>query len=217
VSHPDYLRKKAVSLRIEKGLTIDEIAERLALSRSTVYHWVRAHPIARRPPPNPPPYYLGNQAMQAKWRRLREAAYDEGRASFATLAAEPTFRDFVSLYIAEGYKRTRHKVSISNSDPAVMAVSVRWLRRLSDRPIAFHVQYHADQDLDELRVFWGAQFGIDGSTIKLLRKSNSNQLKGRTWRSAHGVIAATVNDTLLRARLQGWVDAIEEEWLRLAS
>jgi excisionase family DNA binding protein len=32
-------------MRIERKLTIDELAERLGLSRSTVYYWVRDLPI----------------------------------------------------------------------------------------------------------------------------------------------------------------------------
>jgi hypothetical protein len=43
--------------------------------------------------------------MQAKYRRLREEAYADGVARYDDLALVPTFRDFVALYIAEGYKR----------------------------------------------------------------------------------------------------------------
>jgi hypothetical protein len=32
-------------MRIERKLTIDELVERLALSRSTIYYWVRDLPI----------------------------------------------------------------------------------------------------------------------------------------------------------------------------
>ena len=45
------------------------------------------------------------------------------------------------------------------------------------------------------------------------RKSNSNQLAGRTWRSVHGVLTVRVCDTLLRAKLQGWMDRLRESWL----
>ena len=38
--HPPYLREKAREMRVEKKLTIDQIAERLALSRTTIYYWV---------------------------------------------------------------------------------------------------------------------------------------------------------------------------------
>jgi DNA-binding XRE family transcriptional regulator len=37
MAHPSYLREKACSLRAECRLTIDELAERLALPRSTIF------------------------------------------------------------------------------------------------------------------------------------------------------------------------------------
>jgi hypothetical protein len=48
--------------------------------------------------------------------------------------------------------------------------------------------------------------------IKLLRKSNSNQLRGRQWRSRHGVLTVRAFDTLVRARLQAWMDRLRAEW-----
>jgi transcriptional regulator with XRE-family HTH domain len=37
MAHAPYLREKARALRIERKFTIDELADRLALSRSTIY------------------------------------------------------------------------------------------------------------------------------------------------------------------------------------
>ena len=52
VTHPAYVRDKARQMRAEKDLTIDEISERLAVSRQTVFHWVRDLPLkAKRPRP----------------------------------------------------------------------------------------------------------------------------------------------------------------------
>jgi hypothetical protein len=150
--------------------------------------------------------------MQRKYRLLREEAYKQGLCEFDELAADPTFRDFVCLYIAEGYKRNRNVVSICNSDPAVMRVATRWIRRLTDKQLRFSIQYHADQDLDELRDFWGRTLDIAPDVIKLQRKSNSNQLTGRSWRSRHGVLNAFVHDTMLRARMQAWTDRLRGDW-----
>jgi hypothetical protein len=47
----------------------------------------------------------------------------------------------------------------------------------------------------------------------LQRKSNSGQLGGRHWRSKHGVLTVYAGDTALRARLQGWIDCLQEQWL----
>jgi hypothetical protein len=202
-------------MRVERQLTIDELAERLALSRSTIYYWVRDLPIpgsgsggvwpeaARR---------KGTIAMQRKYRLLREAAYAQGMREYEELAADPTFRDFVCLYVAEGYKRDRNTVSICNSDPAVMQLATRWMRSLSSKTPEVLIQYHADQDLNELCEFWGATLGFEPGGIKLQRKSNSNQLTGRTWRSKYGVLQIRVGDTQFRARLQAWIDRVRTEW-----
>jgi hypothetical protein len=54
---------------------------------------------------------------------------------------------------------------------------------------------------------------IRRSQVRMQRKSNSNQLAGRTWRSVHGVLTVRVCDTLLRAKLEGWMDRLRESWL----
>jgi hypothetical protein len=211
MAYPDYIRQRAIDMRVERDLTIDEIAERLAIPRTTIYYWVNHIPLKRERE-----WKLAQiratEATQAKWQKVRDDAYELGRRQWDALVDQPTFRDFVALYIAEGYKRDRNKVSIANSDHRVLAVAVSWLRRLTDRKLSYSIQYHADQDLDELRRFWGGALGIDGSVIKMQRKSNSGQLKGRTWRSEHGVLTVCINDTVLRARLQAWIDLIREDW-----
>jgi hypothetical protein len=214
MAHATYLREKARSMRIERQLTIDELAEVLALSRSTVYYWVRDLPIpwsgsgggpegARR---------KGTIAMRRKYRVRRQEAYAEGLREFEMLAADPMFRDFVCLYIAEWYKRDRNIVSICNSDPAVIKVSNHWMRRLTKKLPAFWIQYHADQDLAELCEFWGGVVDVDPASIRTQRKSNSNQLMGRMWRSRHGVLTVRTCDTRFRARTQAWMDHLRSGW-----
>ncbi|MDP9384457.1 MAG: helix-turn-helix domain-containing protein [Actinomycetota bacterium] len=198
MTHPAYLREKAREIRVEKRLTIDEIAERLALPRTTIYHWVRDIPIPRATWP-PDAQRLGTLAMQARYRELREAAYAQGIVEFDSLAEDRSFRDFVCLYIAEGYKRSRNSLAIGNSDPAVIAVADRWLRRLAGREPGYTVQYHADQDLEELRAFWGGVVGVAPERVRVQRKSNSNQLKARTWRSVHGPHGSDVRHAAPRA------------------
>jgi hypothetical protein len=164
-----------------------------------------------------PGHAIGNKAMQAKYRRLREEAYHEGIASFEAIQLEEGFVEFVTLFIAEGYKRNRNVVSVANSDPAVIAIADQWMRRLSRNRLTYSVQYHADQNLRELQDFWAALVGVEPDEVRLQRKSNSNRLTGRTWRSEHGVLAVTTHDTYFRARLQAWVDLLRQRWLDSAT
>lgn len=211
VAHHPALRTKAIELRQAERLTIDQLAERLALPRTTIFYWVRHIPI-ERVHRGTPAQRNGTRAMQAAFRRKREEAYVAGISEFDDLAEDPTFRDFVCMYIGEGYKRSRNQVAIANSDPSVVLLGHRWLTRLSRNPVTQAVQYHADQDLDELRGFWGDLLGVAPAAVAVHRKSNSQGLAGRRWRSAHGVLTVRTGDTYLRARLDAWMARVKEAW-----
>jgi transposase-like protein len=211
MAYPAYVREKARELRLERRLSVVEIAERLGLPKTTVFYWVRDIPLQRPRRENP---RAGAGAMQRNFRLRREQAYREGRESFDVLsAADRTFRDFVCMYIGEGYKRNRNRVAIANSDPCVLVLATRWLRALSSKELRFSVQFHEDQDLARLSEFWASTLGVDPRDIRTQRKSNSGRLGGRNWRSRYGVLTVTTCDTLLRARLQAWMDCVQSEWV----
>ena len=151
--------------------------------------------------------------MQARYRRLREAAYDEASGSFVEMIQRPGFRDFLILFITEGHRRSGHQVAIANSDPAVVFLAVRWMRHLSRRKMSYSVQVHADQDLEQVRAFWAEVLDVGSEEIRLQRKSNSNQLSRRTWRSEHGVITISTADTYFRERMRAWTDRLRTSWL----
>ena len=212
MAYPAYVREKARKLRVDKHLSIDEIAERLALPKTTIYYWVKDLPLGRPRRANAG-QGKGNRTMQAKCRLRRIAAYALGRLEFADLSRDPTFRDFVCIYIGEGSKRNRNRVAVCNSDPRVIVLCTRWIRRFARNPLDFRLQYHADQDLSELQRFWGVQVGVSQDRIRVQRKSNSGRLNGRSWRSKWGVLTVTAGDTMFRARLQAWMDCLQEQWL----
>ena len=180
----DHLCDKAIQLRTEHHMTLEAIVERLALPKTTIYSWIKDIPIPRTEKQSDA-RRLNSEKVRRKYALLREAAYQEGVIQAPELLKDPTFRDFVVLYMAEGYKRDRNMVSLVNSDPVIVRLAYNWMRKLSTKQAIYSLQYHADHDTDELRAFWGACLGIEPSAIKLIRKSNSGQLSGRQFRSLH--------------------------------
>jgi excisionase family DNA binding protein len=253
----------ARQLRVEQALTVDQLAERLALPRSTIYYWVRDLPL--RAPRGEGAAGAGGEAVvsegsegadaegsaarmahatragetQRVTRASRDAAYEEGLRSFEELAAQPTFRDFVCIYLLQGYKRDRTRVALTNSDPAVMRLVSRWIRRLTDRVPFLSIHYESDsnqsQSPSEMRRFWSETVGADPCSIRVsataageaprVAMGSSGQAGyGATGmaarepgearpRSRHGALTVTVEDTLLRARLQAWMHRTRESWL----
>ncbi|MFN8372333.1 MAG: hypothetical protein U0694_05590 [Anaerolineae bacterium] len=211
MSHDTHLREKAIRLRTDQHMTLEQIVERLQLPKTTVYGWIRHLPIPRTNKQNAA-QRKGTHSMQAKYKAQREAAYQQGWAEAPTLLQDATFRDFVVLYMAEGYKRDRNRVSICNSDKLIMQLAQRWLSKLSSRKLVYRIQYHVDQNLDEIKQYWAEAFAIRPEDIGLQRKSNSGKLAGRQFRSVYGVLEISIRDTNLRAKLQSWMDFIKQQW-----
>lgn len=198
-------------MRVGTQLTIDEIAERLAISRTTVFYWVKDIPIPETRKQSAA-RQRASDANRERARQKRERAYAEGVEMYPDLINEPTFRDFVCMYIGEGTKRGRNSVALCNSDPAVVKLGQTWIKRFARNPVDYSIQYHADQSLPDLHKFWSNELNIEPQSIKFLRKSNSNQLTGRTWRSKYGVLAVRCSDTYFRAKIGAWMDLLKAEW-----
>ena len=88
----------------------------------------------------------------------------------------------------------------------------RWIVQLANNKISYQLQYHVDHDETELKEYWAGILGIQPDIIKSIRKSNSNQLSGRQFRSVYGLLSVRANDTYLRARLQAWMDFVKAQW-----
>jgi transcriptional regulator with XRE-family HTH domain len=88
VTHPPYIREKARQMRVEKDLTIDEISERLGISRQTIFYWVKDVPLKK--PRRRPDYRARAVTNSLRYKALRDEAYEEGWAAFDELILEPT-------------------------------------------------------------------------------------------------------------------------------
>jgi AcrR family transcriptional regulator len=207
----DHLREKAVMLRTQKSMTLDEIVERLSLPKTTVYYWIKDIPIPRTERQTAA-QRKGTEANRARYAALRDAAYQQGWDEAPALLQDSSFRDFVVLYMAEGYKRNKNVVSFVNSDTQMIKLAHRWMKQFAARKLEYQLQCHADHDEGELKQYWGNLLGIDSAGVKTIRKSNSGELSGRQFRSVYGVLTVRTSDTYFRARLQAWMDYVKEQW-----
>ena len=76
VTYPTYVKDKARSLRADKHLSIDQIARRLALPKTTIYYWVRDLPLGR--PRSSAGQRKGTRTMQRRYAVRRAAAVPTG-------------------------------------------------------------------------------------------------------------------------------------------
>ncbi|MEP6987220.1 MAG: hypothetical protein ABI970_16570 [Chloroflexota bacterium] len=207
----DHLRDKVIELRTQHNMTLDDIVERLALPKTTIYSWIKDVPIPRTEKQSDAQRARAAQVKQ-KYALLREAAYQEGILQAPELLKDLTFRDFMILYMAEGTKRQRNKLGFINSDARMVNLAHSWLKRLPDRSFFCGLQYHSDHDVDELKQYWANLLDISPDDIHPIRKSNSGQLTGRQFRSVHGLLSVETGGTYLRAKMQAWMDIVKSQW-----
>lgn len=208
MAHARYLRQMARSLRVEQRLTVDELALRLSLPRSTIYYWVRDLPLRRGDDRTGGSAETSHRASSAR----REAAYEEGLETFGELSAQPTFRDFICIYLVQGGQRDRTRVALTNSDPAVMRLVSCWIARLTSKVPFLSLQYGPGQSLKDLRRFWSETTGAEPRAIRVRHSAAREPDEHAVADLPHGLLTVGVDDALLHARLQGWMHRARESW-----
>lgn len=207
-----HLKEAALKWRAE-GLALDDIAHRLSLNRTTVYYWIKGIEIPRTKKQSDAMQRRA-QAHVQKYADKRQMAYEEGVIQADDLFQEHGFRDFIVIYLTEGYRRSRNQVAVCNSNVNIIKLAYMWIKKLAKNKLGYSLQCHVDNDEEELKIYWANHLGIEKEKIKVIRKSNSGELSGRNWRSTHGVFSVRANDTYLRSKIQAWMDLLQKEWER---
>ncbi len=214
-------RKKTRELRAQ-GLSLREIAEQTGCAKSSISDWVRDIPLtpeqierlelkqdrARAKAANHP------NSPKQKWARIRSNIINSGikeippKCSFSTLKLIGAV-----LYWAEGYKASINMVNFSNSNPNMIALMMRFFRRICKVPEkkfrgTVHIHPHLDKERAEK--FWSK---ISGISIKQFHKTQfgiSKASKHKKDSLPLGTFRIVICDTRLFSKIRGWIKGIEK-------
>lgn len=168
-------REQARRMRRDEGRSIREIAARLGVSPSSVSRWVSDITLApgfiealRQRDPTVNGRLSGVRAQCAARRAARLASQQDGRDR----ARDPTRLHLAGcmLYWAEGSKE-RNAVKLTNSDPDMLTLFVRFLRDCYAVPpeqIALSVNCHLNNGLElhEIEQWWLNRLGLPESSLR---------------------------------------------------
>ena len=219
-------REMARRLRREGGASIKEIARLTGAAQSSISRWVRDIELTeeQREALRIAAYHghVKGRTMNARLRReARELAQSEGRM-FAD-NGDVLFVAGCMLYWAEGGK-TRNQIKFTNSDPAMVSLFVRFLRKywsLDDRDIRITCNLFADhiERQHEIEAFW---LDVASLTPDSLCKSTVNvyskySKKKRQNRLPYGTCRVTVSRTRVVQSIYGGIQEIggftRDSWL----
>jgi lambda repressor-like predicted transcriptional regulator len=160
-------KEEAIALRRE-GYSYAMITSRIGISKSTLSNWLKDVPykanslVLERI--NTSKYASGERMSQQRINsttEIKRAAKEE----VGTLSKRDLFMLGIGLYIGEGSKSIE-SVRMVNSDPKVIALSMRWFREvcsLEDSNFSLAMHIYPDTNETEAKVFWGnvTELGLD--------------------------------------------------------
>jgi hypothetical protein len=181
-------------LYYERGLSMAQIAEQLACSVNKVAYWMDKHGLSRRD--------IG-KAIYLRQNPTGDPFDIQIPKSEDELAL---FQLALGLYIGEGKKRDKEQVALSNSDPRVIRVFLRFLRQIcgvNEKRIWAWINIFDDADLELAKEYWLYVTNLSpeqfhASVVRSRRKGTYNQL------SKYGTLSVGISSTKLHEIVMQW-------------
>lgn len=221
---------KAYKLRMG-GKSYSEITKFLGIPKATLSDWFKEvelpekakERLARRAYQKSVAAILKHNHAQThiaqqNARNTRNCA----RSEIVNLTNKDLFMLGVSLYWAEGYKRpifvngkikTHHPVSLSNSDPELVKIFLRFLREvcnINEEKIKGEVRVYEHHNEAYLLNFWNQTTNIPFSRLKTIK--NGVSISSQRLRPynvlPYGTIQIRVNSTQLYHKIMGWIEGL---------
>ncbi len=212
-------KNKAINFR-QQGVSIGEIARLLNVAKSSVSLWVRDVRLTKS--------QLntlnknGHSVDTIEKRRIariantlskREEIMSVAAKEVCQLQADPLWSIGVALYWGEGGK-TQQTARLSNSDPSVIRVMMRFFERYSSVPkekYRGHVHTFSHTNADRSVHYWSKISGIpkDKFFKTYVKQSSASKKKRETL--PYGTVQIYLHDSVFFFRLMGWIRGVKEQ------
>jgi transcriptional regulator with XRE-family HTH domain len=218
----DDVHAKARELRAQ-GLSYNEIAARLGVSKSSVSLWIRDMP---RPPHLSPEESKKRAADGARryWAARREVSETRRAAEVlgaATEVSDLTKRELLIAgaiaYWCEGSKnkgdRILDRVAFINSDPALITFFLRFLDAagVAKDDLILRVYIHENADPAAAQRFWVQLTGVQPSQFRppTLKHHNPKTHRTNVGENYHGCLRIDVRRSRsLYRKIEGWATGV---------
>lgn len=114
----------------------------------------------------------------------------------------------LGIYLGEGSKTDRGKIALSNTDPRIIQIFVKFLTDVCGYPVSrihAHVGIHSHLSIKAAEEYWSAISGIPLRQFTKTSIQKSRAGKGERDRLPFGTFEVSVYDTPGRIRLEGWI------------
>lgn len=161
------LKQKAIALR-EKGTSYSDIKKKIPVSKSTLSLWLRDMPLSKERigelrDRNPKRIERYRETMRLKRKARIDEVFTIVAERIKTIEERDLLIGGIFLYMGEGSKTTKGTTALTNTNPDILTLFIKWLY-LHDVPASkIKVQLHLYENMDSKKqiLFWSTYLGID--------------------------------------------------------
>jgi hypothetical protein len=184
-------KQKAIIMRKE-GMSYSQIKEKLNVSKSTLSVWLYDMPLSDKrikelQADSPIRIEKYRNTMRAKREERLQDVYKKVSKDIGKLSARDLFLSGLFLYWGEGTKMQNSSVILTNTNPAMLKLFIRWLRLLGIERASLKVRLHlySDMNIGQSIAFWSKELKIP---VSQFRKSyiKKTSLKSITYKNGFG-------------------------------
>ena len=212
-------KEKARVLR-RKGYSINQIVKEAGLTKSSVSVWVRDIVLTKAQKSKLSE--RGRSMKSIEKRRLirlsneqakRQIVIDLAKKDFDNISLKQLKLIGIILYLGEGGKTERGTARLSNSDPAVIKMMMRFFREICKVPeekFRGNIHTFLYADIEKTEKYWSRITGISRKQFyKTYVKPSSASLQKRKT-LPFGTFEICVHNTKLFLTIKGWIEKIKE-------
>ena len=216
-------RQKACLLR-KQGKSINEIVKEAGLSKASVSGWVRDIILTKAQRKRISKKGRSFESIERRRAsRLfnekvkRQIIVDNAKKDYARLSLKELKLIGIVLYLGEGAKTIRGLVRLSNSDPAIIKIMMRFFREICNVPENkfngyIHTFTHAN--INKTEKYWCKISGIPRNQFykTYIKPSAASLHKRKTL--PFGTFDIYICDTKLFLTIMGWIEKIKDILLK---
>ena len=212
------VEKDQARLLRDRGMSMNEIAHILGVTKSSVSLWVRD--IELSPEQRGGLSARGRSVESIELRRQnrlcnelsrRRAHFDGAVGQVRKVSSRDLFYMGCALYWGEGSKTSRGTLGFTNSDPRAIQVMMRFFREVcgvKDGKFRAHAMLHPHLKPERAEIYWSDVSGIPRAQFYKTSMQHNKSSKNKKDSLPNGTFTINVHDTVLYLKVMGWLEGM---------
>lgn len=184
----------AIKLRKE-GKSYSQIQEVVSVGKGTLSDWLKDYPLSKErlvELRDKSSKRIESYRNTCKKRRekILEKAYNKAKLDIGKLSKRDLFIAGLFMYWGEGTKTFNTVTSVSNTDPAVLKLFIKWLNNLGidKKDLRVKIHLYSDMNINDEINFWSKELSIPLSQFRkpYIKKSSAENINYTRGNFGHG-------------------------------